>query len=289
MTSGGEHDRMKYTHLLTQYLEHLRREVAPTTYTLYSGVLWRIHRDLPTGVVAAGEDDLAEWAVRDVWSPATRRTYLNAITGLHHWLHRRGRSSYNPALLLPRVSVPRRLPRPYTRDELHRVLTGTTGPVRVAAHVAAYAGARCLEVVRLHRQDVTAQTVRLHGKGDRERAVPCHPVLWRMVGDLPPGPVLPGIESAGQLSEWCCRAFRKVGVNGGLHRLRHTFATLTLAAGRDLRAVQELLGHASPATTAVYAAAQDSVMRAAVAALPDLGAGSWDDGDPPAAVPARPG
>lgn len=271
MTAGDDHGGMnKHTPYLREYLVHLRRGVAPATFAVYESVLWRAHRALPTGVVAAGEDDLSEWIFRDRWSPSTRRTYLTAIGGLHRWLHRRGVSSYDPTLLLPRVKLPRRLPRPYSAAELEVLLTCTTGPVRLAAHIAAYAGARCLEVIRLHRRDVTAQTIRLYGKGDRERAVPTHPVLWRIVCELPAGPVVTQTRDAHQLSQWCTREFRRLGVDGGLHRLRHTFATMTLAATRDYRAVQELLGHASPATTAAYAAASPESMRAAVAALPDL-------------------
>lgn len=62
--------------------------------------------------------------------------------------------------------------------------------------------------------------------------------------------------------------FEGLGIEATAHQLRHWFGTRTYAACRDIRVVQELLGHQDPATTATYTAFSDGEAAAAVAALP---------------------
>jgi integrase/recombinase XerD len=62
----------------------------------------------------------------------------------------------------------------------------------------------------------------------------------------------------------------RVGVDVTAHDLRHWFATKQLRGGANLRTTQELLGHSSPATTAIYTEVDEDLMRAAVTGLPDF-------------------
>ena len=63
--------------------------------------------------------------------------------------------------------------------------------------------------------------------------------------------------------------FTRAGVPGSAHSLRHFYGTQTLrSSGGNLRVTQELMRHASPATTAIYTKVDDEQMRAAVDALP---------------------
>jgi integrase len=64
------------------------------------------------------------------------------------------------------------------------------------------------------------------------------------------------------------------GISETPHQLRHWFGTTTMAASHDLRIVQELLGHASPSTTAGYVAWDTAAAAAAAAALPVPAAGN---------------
>jgi integrase/recombinase XerC len=273
--------------LLSAFLTHLRADASPKTYRDYASVLRAAQRDLSSGVIVACEDDLRAWIWGRDLAPSTRAQYTAAVRRLHHWLRQRGLSDYDPTELLPQTPIPRRLPRPVPLDQLQVVLTHTPQPVRLWCIIATYTGARCVELSRLDRDDITQRSTRLFGKGDKERTVPTHPAVWDAVRDLPPGPVAPlaVADPPKEISKRISRACRRVGPDWSprvtAHRLRHTLATEVLRSTRDLRLVQDLLGHASPATTAIYTRVTPEWMEAAVAALPDWGAtGSPDGADP---------
>ena len=269
---------MRYTDLLDQYLAHLATTASAETVRLYDNVLRRAHQQLEVGVVAAGEDELHHWLASHGWSAKTRDTYRCALVGLHRWLHRRGNTSYDPAALLPIPRVGRRLPRPTTDEETIRILTTARQPVRTWAWIAAYCGARAVEITRLSTTDFTPRVILLRGKGERERVVPMHQALWTVLATLPPGPVTTGrFRQPVNLSSWCGKEFRRLGIAGGIHRLRHWFATTTLAAHGNTRVVQELLGHSSLATTQIYTAVTAAALAEAVHALPAIAAPPADD------------
>lgn len=290
MTTAGDDPGMLHTELLDQYLRRVRAQCSPGTVKLYTYVLRRADAELPVGVVAANEDELTDWLFRPQWTPKTRETYRCPIAGLHQWLHQRGHSSYDPAALLPDIRVGRSLPKPFTDAETQLILARARRPVRLWSWIAAYSGARAVELTRLDRgRDITESTIRLLGKGDKERVVPMHPTLWAVLVDLPPGPVAPGrFADPKHLSSYTCTEYRRLGVGGGIHRLRHWFATRVLDGHQNLRTVQELLGHASVATTQVYTAVTSAAMRDAVRALPTLPAGSAAGAAPAPAGAARP-
>jgi integrase/recombinase XerC len=253
---------------ITAWLDHLTAVGHPaTTRDTYRCVLTRASRELPHGLGQALPEELVTW-LGTHRSLATRGAYRAALTSFYRWVcSTRRLKGPNPAADLPRIKRPRRLPRPVEHHELALILEDAAEPVRTWAVIAAYAGARCCEIARLDRADVSEQSTRLHGKGDRQRSVPTHPAVWAAVAGLPAGLVAAG-RTPWQVSHAGASEFRRLGVAGGLHRLRHYFGTHVQAAVRDLRVTQELLGHASPATTAVYTAVSDSAMRAAVLALP---------------------
>jgi site-specific recombinase XerD len=265
---------MPHQRLITRYLTSLRgRGCSPGTIRTYESCLRRAHAQLPHGVAEAADDEIADWLFGDdLWQPKTRATYLSAISGLHRWLFEQNISDYNPTTGLA-VKPGRRLPDPLTDDEMARVLAEATDaeptPVRLWCTLAGLGGLRRGELIGLDRSRITAETIRVIGKGDKQRVIPTHPQVWEAVRGLPAGPVVRGsCRKPGVLSTRVGREFRTLGITrGSIHRCRHWFASALLAAGVDCRVVQVLMGHSSLATTQVYLLVSDLQTRQAVATL----------------------
>lgn len=273
MTTAGHNALMRHDHVLTAYLAALRSEVAARTYEKYSLILARAQRQMPHGVVAPSETEIRTWLWGQDCGPAYRAQQDCAIRHLHRWLRRRGISSIDPTEFLSRPKQQRGIPRNVPADQVARILTRAREPVRTWCTIAYYAGARDCEIAGLDRADITEQATRLPGKGGKERMVPTHPALWRKVEPLPAGPVaqLNAKDRANAIGRRISRECDRIGLpDVTAHRLRHTIATDLLDATGDLRLVQDFLGHASPATTAIYTRVSSARMSAAVIALPDL-------------------
>lgn len=266
MTHPADLDR------IDAYVAHLSTLGHPDTTTqTYRAALNRAARELPAGLCAV-PDELLAW-LATLRSASARQTYRAALRGFYDWaINRGGLQGANPAAGLPTVRRKRGLPRPCTLDELATILDRARQPVRLWAMLAAYAGTRCCEIARLRREDVTETMTWLHGKGDKQRQVPTHPAVWAAVAGLPPG-LLAGGRNAHCVSHRGAAEFDRIGLpEVTLHRLRHLAGTLWQAATGDVRVTQELLGHASVATTMVYTAVSNTQMRAAVLAVPTLSA-----------------
>jgi integrase/recombinase XerC len=186
------------------------------------------------------------------------------------WLVEVGQRRSCPAADIPSWREPRRPPQALDAAEARRVVGEILSACDVA-HVAAalmhLAGLRVAEVAGLQWCDVAGPWLRVSGKGGTVRSVPMRTDLhqmmrrWRLACPSPvwvcPGP-------GGHLSTQWLRG-RVVEVTGhNPHVGRHTFATELLESSGDLRLVQQALGHASPATTAIYATARPGRMAEAV-------------------------
>lgn len=211
--------------------------------------------------------------------PASVARKLAAIRGYFDYLMRIGLRNENPADL---VSAPKRgseLPQVLSRKQMTELLDRI--PVRTplemrdrAMFELAYAcGLRCEEIVNLDREAVAFESERLHvsGKGGKQRVVPigepARDALKRYLERGRPAlAVAPDTEQALLLSKSGRRLspsdvtrrlrlwVRQAALGGGVspHSIRHSFATHLLEGGADLRAIQELLGHASISTTQTY-------------------------------------
>jgi integrase/recombinase XerC len=130
--------------------------------------------------------------------------------------------------------------------------------------LAAFQGLRCMEIAGLQREDVleTEGLLRVvHGKGGVERIMPLHQDVLDALLNLPMprsgwifrrsmgGPYKPD-----QMSTAFNNFLRDARVQVTAHQFRHWFGTHLYASTRDLRLVQEMLGHASPVTTTIYVA-----------------------------------
>ncbi|MCU9847350.1 tyrosine recombinase XerC [Defluviimonas sp. WL0024] len=206
---------------------------------------------------------------------------LSAVKSFTRWLAER--EGFDPTAILAARSpkFQRKLPRPLSEDAAREVIGQIGTQPReewIAARDAAVVtllygcGLRISEALGLTgAASPLPETLRILGKGGKERVVPTLPVARRAVADyvrLCPFPVAdePGAAlfrgaRGGPLNpRLISRAMESARAGLGLpatatpHALRHSFATHLLAAGGDLRAIQELLGHASLSTTQAYTA-----------------------------------
>lgn len=215
-----------------------------------------------------------------------RRTIARHVASVRRyfdWLRRRGRIEVDPAARLAAPGADGRLPRVLRRDEVEALLDEppppTDDPVEAAVATRDVAvleilygsGLRVSELCGLRPDDVDLDRRRLTvwGKGGKQRTVPLSPpaadalVAWIdagrrvLVTDESPAEAVFLNRRGRPLTPRDVRRLldRRAGETVGPahpHALRHTFATHLLDGGADLRAVQELLGHADLATTQLY-------------------------------------
>lgn len=273
------------TDLIADYERHLRRlDRSPNTIATYIRTLRQADRELPYGLAQANTDELEDWIFST--SPAkrgggergktTRSHYARILRGFGKWAAdpKRPRLNFDATAELPTIKPPKRKPRPTREETLAALVQRVPTPQLAWILLGAYGGLRCCEISRLDREDITEERIWLHGKGEKERFVPMHPLIWAAVKDLPPGPVARDETgrrlTEGQVSHRGNYRITKA-VGGGvtsMHKLRHRFGTQTYDGTRDLVAVQELLGHSDPGTTRLYVEMNRDRMAAAVASLP---------------------
>jgi integrase/recombinase XerD len=219
------------------------------------------------------------YALKDLGlSPATIRRQISAIRSYYRFLVGEGHAVRDPSERLESPRLWRRLPTVLTVAEVERLLVApnTDEPLasrdRALLEFAYATGTRVSEFVGLKLQDVLYEDglVRVFGKGAKERIVPVGRralgALSLYVREIRPrfdrgeGRGLVFLNARGtplsRVGAWAIikRAARQAGITKRVtpHTLRHTFATHLLEGGADLRAVQEMLGHADLATTQLY-------------------------------------
>jgi integrase/recombinase XerC len=209
-------------------------------------------------------------------SAASAARALAAWRSFSRFCVRRGLLASDPARTLAFPRLAQRLPRTLPANDLARALDRLAGAEDRAAgrdrallELAYSSGLRLSELVGLNRGDVDrgAGLVRVRGKGRRERVVPVGDgalrALERYLAARPPAgrgdePVFTGPTGARLSGRTVQRVVRRRlgdvarGLGVTPHALRHSFASHMLDQGADLRAIQEMLGHRSLATTQVY-------------------------------------
>lgn len=264
------------TDLIAEYERHLSDlGRLPSTIDTYLDVLRRMERRLPYGLASACEDELRDWIYSDSHGPAHRKLCRIIANGFFEWATTPGaeRLDFNPVAALPLVSAPKGRPNPISLEQQFEMLARAARPFRDWFLIACFSGARCCELANLDREHITERRIVLDGKGGRPRQVPTHPVLWELAQQLPSGPV--ATTRCGhrmtrqQVSHRGNYHLQKVlGLEGvHMHRLRKTFGTHAYQSTKDIFAVQQLLGHASPTTTQIYVEIGDEALERAVAGL----------------------
>ncbi len=253
-----------------------------TTRTLRRYQLLYLRQTINRPVEQITYDDLIEWfAVHGEWKPETRRSYRAGIRGFFAWAHKNGHLPDNPAADLEQVKVPRAVAQPVPEVVYREAIAAASARTALMLRLAGELGLRRAEVARVHTRDLRhsasgAPQLLVHGKGSRQRLLPVSADLAAkiMAGAAGYSPGMPSTgwlfpsEKGGHVTpRWvgtlCSRALPGVWT---LHKARHRFASTAYRGTRNIRAVQEMLGHSSVAITERYTAVDDDEMRAAMMA-----------------------
>lgn len=189
-------------------------------------------------------------------TPATIDSYLRHVKAGLGWAVEQGYPTKRPRI---RIRQAQQIPKFLRPGEIDRLLDkARPHPWQVFLTVVLWTGVRRSEALGLTWRDVDLEgdppTIRVRGKGGKERLVPLLPAAadaLRSIGaDI--GPVFPEWRPDTATHKMADLA-REVGVKATIHTQRHTAATYMVAKGVDLRTVQQILGHSSLSTTLLYA------------------------------------
>ena len=244
------------------------------------------------------------WLVELGYVKASIVRKLSALRTFIRWLIRIGVIERDPMPSRGTMKGEGRLPRFLSQSEAGRLVSAPDASDdlgardRVLLELIYAAGLRVSEVRDLNVEDIHFDTkeLRVRGKGSKQRIVligsDAHQALVRYLRDV--RPILASRESGsavflnrsgGRLSQRSIqKKIRKYSMATALrtdvhtHTLRHSFATHLLEGGADLRVVQELLGHASPATTQIYTHVTQTQARQAYLASHPRAAGNAQTG-----------
>ena len=266
---------------LERYLAHLRNERRLSAHTLSAYARdGRMLESLAAGraLEALGPQDIRRFVATlhgKGQSPRSLARVLSSWRGLYDWLARHREVGANPCNGLRPPRAAKRLPRTLSPDEAVRLVSledATTFGIRDRAlfELAYSCGLRVSELTGLDLEhlDPAAGEVRVTGKGAKTRIVPVGSHALAAIGAWlgqrkslarageealfvgRAGRRLAPREVQKRIKRWAAAAGLDVDVHP--HMLRHSFASHVLQSSGDLRAVQEMLGHASIASTQVY-------------------------------------
>jgi len=267
------------------------RRLSPNTLDAYTRDIWQFIAFLTVHIAGSAKlADLKTISATDIRAfMASRRndgvgsrTLARGIAGIRSFVRFLERENNANGAALNAVHLPRQkksLPKPLTVESARRLAdpgeSQEEAPWIAARDAAIFSllygsGLRLSEALGLKRSDLAgakAGAVRVIGKGNKERVVPVLKVVARSIAGYleqcphlqpPEAPLFLGARGEALNPRIVQRTLARLRTALGLpetatpHALRHSFATHLLSAGGDLRAIQELLGHASLSTTQIY-------------------------------------
>lgn len=259
--------------LIQEFLDHLATRRSPNTVRSYGADLSQLATSLQ-GEFLLTPDRLRLYLRKYGSTPTTRARKLSTLRTFAKFLKRVGKIESDPTESLEAPISHRRLPKALTQDQAAEFLDlpfeGKT-PLRDRAMLELMyaAGLRATEVVTVGVGDLDMRegTVRVHGKGNKDRlslfGESCRrslvayleqertrPIQGDNLFTNPEGKPLSTRSLQTVVKKWALRAGLPPSVSP--HTLRHSFATHLLDNGADLKSVQQLLGHESLATTQIY-------------------------------------
>jgi site-specific recombinase XerD len=242
-------------------------------------VPWLEDRELT--VFQASRRDVETWMDgRRHLTDKTLYSNLSNLAAFYKWAAREGWMQEDPTKDVERPRVKPGVPNPISDADLAVALKYADPKMRCFLTLMAYGGLRCMEVAGLERGhlDLGRKTMRITGKGNKVRVVPMHPEILKALEVY-------GLARAGFLfrrrdgqrhmahdvSHQVNHYLADAGIAAHAHSLRHWFGT-EVVRGAGIRVGQDLLGHASPTTTAGYSQVSGDDARDAVTGLKDPGA-----------------
>jgi integrase/recombinase XerD len=281
----------RFTELMLDFLAYLELErgLSRNTLEAYRSDLVQFGAFLERqrlGALEVGRADLVRFVTelangapnRPPVAPATVQRKVACLRSFYRHLRREEIVDHDPTAELRGPKRTQRLPTVLARAEVQKLLAQPQGTEpaalrdRALLEVMYACGLRASEAVGLLVSDVDARAgvLRARGKGSKERLVPIGREALRalrhylekgrprLVGDGAEERLFVNHRGGGLTRQGLYKIVQRHARSAGLehkmspHTLRHTFATHLLAGGCDLRAVQEMLGHADVATTQIY-------------------------------------
>lgn len=275
--------------VLDDFLGYLAVERGASAHTIsaYGGDLraYLAHlRDRSSDPIGASRDDVTSFMgslQSKGMAPSTVERKIAAVKSFHAFLVREGITTNHPTVDLALPKVPARLPEVISIDDAERLLAQPfpSGPVgyrdRAALEALYGCGLRVSELTGLDLLDLDLDGgfIRVMGKGGKERLVPVAGAAQRALSEYlahgrpylrakktstrqDPTAVFLNVRGGRLTRQAVFGLVRTYGGRVGLqlhpHTLRHSYATHMLQGGAELRALQEMLGHADISTTQVY-------------------------------------
>jgi integrase len=245
-----------WTPLINNYCNYLMALGRPdTSIGLRRAQLTHFAARIDKTPAALTYPDILGYFAHQDWMPETRRSYRSGLRGFFTWAVQNGHIADNPIVDLPQVRVPKSSVHSCPDTVYAAALARADPRGQLILRLAAEAGLRRAEIAQVHRNDLRGTVGRyellVHGKGANERVVPINDGLAGEIANAHSW-IFPS-ERGDHLHP------RTIGVmasallqDATLHQLRHRFATRAYRGSRNLRAVQQLLGHTNLTVTERY-------------------------------------
>ena len=221
-------------------------------------------------LLTATTEDVIAWLENPAWKPNTRQAARASLRSFYRWATETDLVAKDPTAKTRPVKVPPRAIKEAPQEALLTALESVGERDRLAIMLAAYAGLRRAEIANLHADNIGDRMLTITGKGSKVRRVPIHPLLEAPLREVKErgGYVFPGANGWGPVGADAMgrRIARALPDKWSAHSLRHYYAGHVYRASHDIRAVQQLLGHASIATTQIYTMVDDDELHRAVGA-----------------------
>lgn len=269
--------------MITGELRLWRRSMAAQgmsdrTITERLRIMAQLANELGVSTASLTGDAVEDWMSHKRIANSSRATYLGAVRAYSAWARDRHLCDEDLTALIPSPRVPRGKPRPLSTEQVALALqTARRRKMRAMVMLAAFEGLRVSEIAAMRGDDIdwTARTLTTIGKGAKPRDLPLHPDLALHALSMPgsgwwfPSPKAGTGHVAGRsVSDVVSRHLHAHGIHGSAHQLRHWFATTLVQSDTNLLVVQGLMGHESPATTAIYVEVDMASARGAIDRLP---------------------